>query len=147
MKCARWMHAPAGSSGSTRTARSKKEAVNRGAAIQGDRVFFVTADIHLVALDRRTGGVLWQKKYGSMEDGLFASAAPLVVGDKVMVGVAGGDTGMRGYVAAFSASTARRIVAHVHHTGQRRAGVGELGRTTSIMAARARGSPEPTIPN
>src|SRR5882672_9388970 len=56
---------------------SKKEAVNRGAALLGDRVFFVTADIHLVALDRRTGAVLWQKKYGDIEEGMFASAAPL----------------------------------------------------------------------
>src|SRR5262245_31550279 len=54
-------------------ARSAKEAVNRGAAILGDRVFFVTADIHLVALDRQTGALLWQKKYGSLEDGLYAS--------------------------------------------------------------------------
>src|SRR5438552_12608767 len=85
--------------------RAKKEGVNRGAAILGDRVFFVTADVHLTALNRRTGAVLWQKKYGNVEDGLFASAAPLAVKDRVIVGVAGGDTGMRGYVAAMSAST------------------------------------------
>jgi alcohol dehydrogenase (cytochrome c) len=89
--------------------RSKKEAVNRGAAILGDRVFFVTADIHLTALDRRTGAVLWQKKYGSTDDGMFASAAPLALKDKVLVGVAGGDTGMRGYVAAFSPSTGEEL--------------------------------------
>src|SRR5687768_1328763 len=57
--------------------RSKKEAVNRGAAILGDRVFFVTGDVHLVALDRRNGSVIWQKQYGRIEDGLYASAAPL----------------------------------------------------------------------
>ena len=90
-------------------ARVKKEAVNRGAAISGDRVFFVTADIHLVALDRRTGAVIWQKKYGNIEEGAFASAAPLVVKDKVLVGVGGGDTGMRGYVAALSAATGEEL--------------------------------------
>jgi alcohol dehydrogenase (cytochrome c) len=89
--------------------RAKKEVVNRGAALLGDRVFFVTADIHLTALDRRTGAVLWQKKYGSLEDGLFSSAAPLAVKDRVLVGVAGGDTGMRGYVSAFSASTGEEL--------------------------------------
>jgi alcohol dehydrogenase (cytochrome c) len=89
--------------------RSKKDAVNRGAAILGDRVFFVTGDVHLVALDRRNGGVLWQKKYGNVEDGLFASTAPLAVKDRVITGVAGGDTGMRGYVAAFSASTGEEL--------------------------------------
>ncbi|MCS7025865.1 MAG: PQQ-dependent dehydrogenase, methanol/ethanol family [Bryobacteraceae bacterium] len=89
--------------------RAKKEAVNRGAAILGDKVFFVTADVHLVALDRRNGSVIWQKQYGSVEDGLFASLAPLVVKDKVLVGVAGGDSGMRGYIAAFRAETGEEV--------------------------------------
>lgn len=89
--------------------RSKKEAVNRGAAILGDHVFFVTADIHLVALDRQTGAVLWEKKYGSVEDGMFASAAPLALKDEVLVGVAGGDTGMRGYIASLSPVTGEEL--------------------------------------
>ncbi len=89
--------------------RSKKEAVNRGAAILGDKVFFVTGDIHCVALDRRTGAVLWDKKYGSIDEGMFASAAPLVLKDKVLVGVAGGDTGMRGYIAALDAETGNEV--------------------------------------
>jgi alcohol dehydrogenase (cytochrome c) len=89
--------------------RSKKDAVNRGAAILGDRVFFVTGDIHLVALDRQTGAVIWEKKYGSLEDGLYASAAPLALKDRVLVGVAGGDTGMRGYITCFSAETGEEL--------------------------------------
>ncbi|HZT28875.1 MAG TPA: PQQ-binding-like beta-propeller repeat protein [Bryobacteraceae bacterium] len=89
--------------------RSKKEGANRGAALLGDRVFFVTADIHLVALDRRNGALLWEKKYGNVEDGMFASAAPLVVKDRVIVGVANGDNGMRGYVSALSASTGEEL--------------------------------------
>ena len=89
--------------------RTKKEAVNRGAAILGDAVYFVTADLHLTALDRRTGAPLWQKQYGRVEDGLFASAAPLVLKDRVIVGVAGGDTGMRGYIAALSSSTGEEL--------------------------------------
>jgi len=89
--------------------KSKKEAVNRGAAILGDRVFFVTGDVHLVALDRRNGSLLWQKQYGRIEDGLYASAAPLVVKDKVLVGVAGGDSGMRGYLCAFSADSGEEL--------------------------------------
>lgn len=89
--------------------RAKKEGVNRGVALMGDRVFFCTADVHLVALDRRTGNLIWQKKYGDIEKGLFASAAPLAVKDKVLVGVAGGDTGMRGYLTAFSAATGEEL--------------------------------------
>ncbi|MFN7920286.1 MAG: PQQ-binding-like beta-propeller repeat protein [Bryobacteraceae bacterium] len=89
--------------------RSKKEAVNRGAAILGDKVFFVTADIQAVALDRRTGAVIWQKKYGNIDEGMFASAAPLALKDKILVGVAGGDTGMRGYIAALNADTGEEM--------------------------------------
>jgi alcohol dehydrogenase (cytochrome c) len=83
----------------------KKEGVNRGSAILGDKVYFVTADIHLVALDRRTGGLVWRKQYGEIEKGMFASCAPLAAETKIIVGVAGGDTGMRGYVAALDAET------------------------------------------
>ena len=89
--------------------RSKKDAVNRGAAILGDQVFFTTGDVYLVSLDRRNGSVLWQKQYGRIEDGLFAPSAPLVVKDKVIVGVAGGDSGMRGYICAFSAKTGEEL--------------------------------------
>ncbi|MCC6585238.1 MAG: PQQ-binding-like beta-propeller repeat protein [Bryobacterales bacterium] len=89
--------------------KSKKEAVNRGAAILGDKVFYVTADCYLVALNRSSGAVLWSKKYGDIELGEFASTAPLVVKDKVLVGNAGGDTGMRGYIAAMSAETGEEL--------------------------------------
>jgi len=89
--------------------RSKKDAVNRGAAILGDRVYFVTGDVHLVSLDRRTGAVAWTRQYGRVEDGLYASAAPLAVKDKIIVGVAGGDSGMRGYIAAFSADEGKEL--------------------------------------
>ena len=85
--------------------RAKKEAVNRGVALLGDRVFFVTGDVHLVALDRRNGALLWQKQYGRVEDGLYGSMAPMVIKDKVLVGVSGGDSGMRGYVAAYNGTT------------------------------------------
>src|SRR5260370_11850816 len=83
----------------------ERQAVNRGAAILGDRVFFVTSDAHLVALHRKTGAVLWHKKYADKEKGYYASLAPLAVKDKIIVGVSGGDSGMRGFVAAYSAST------------------------------------------
>jgi alcohol dehydrogenase (cytochrome c) len=89
--------------------RSKKEGANRGAAILGERIFFVTGDVYLVALDRRNGAMLWQKQYGHVEEGLDATLAPLAVKDKVLVGVSGGDSGMRGYVSAFSAVTGEEV--------------------------------------
>jgi alcohol dehydrogenase (cytochrome c) len=92
--------------------RSKKKDVNRGAAILGDAVYFVTSDVYLVALDRRNGSLLWQKKYGDIDQGVYASVAPFAVKDKVIVGVSGGDSGMRGYLTAFSAATGEELWRH-----------------------------------
>ncbi len=86
-----------------------KDAVNRGAAILGDKVYFATADCYLVALDRRSGGVYWRSRFGQTEDGLFSSAAPLAIDGKIIVGVGGGDTGMRGYVAALDAENGKEL--------------------------------------
>ncbi|MFN7938503.1 MAG: PQQ-dependent dehydrogenase, methanol/ethanol family [Bryobacteraceae bacterium] len=89
--------------------QSEVSRVNRGAAILGNRVFFVTGDCYLVALDRRTGALLWQKKYADTNKGYFATVAPFVVKDRVIVGVGGGDTGNRGFIAAMSASTGEEL--------------------------------------
>lgn len=89
-----------------RDARAKKSNVNRGAAIYEDNVYFVTADCYLSALDRRTGAVRWQKNYAdASHETVFCSAAPLLVKDKLIVGIAGGDQGLRGFIAALSAKT------------------------------------------
>lgn len=89
--------------------RSTKDAVNRGAALLGDRVFFVTGDSHLVALDRRTGALLWDKKYAEIKQGYYATLAPLALKDRIIVGVGGGDHGIRGFVAAFSPATGEEL--------------------------------------
>jgi alcohol dehydrogenase (cytochrome c) len=84
----------------------KRQSANRGAALLGNKVFFLTSDCHLVALDRRTGALLWSKEYASLEkDGHFATMAPLALKDRVIVGVGGGDGGIRGVVIALSAET------------------------------------------
>lgn len=88
---------------------AKRQSVNRGVALLDDRVFFVTGDCHLVALDRRTGGVLWDHEYSPKKDGTYSTMAPLALKDRVVVGVGGGDGGMRGFVAAFSASTGEEL--------------------------------------
>ncbi len=83
----------------------KTQRVNRGVALLGDKVFFVTGDAHLIALHRTSGNVLWDHEYASVEKGYSATAAPVVVKDKVLVGVTGGGSGQRGFVAAISAAT------------------------------------------
>lgn len=90
-------------------AAKKRNDANRGAAILGDKIYFVTSDVHLVALDRRNGGLIFKKFYGQADDGVFASAAPLVVNNLVLVGTAGGDTGMRGFIAAMNADTGEEV--------------------------------------
>jgi alcohol dehydrogenase (cytochrome c) len=94
---------------SYRDDQSEISRVNRGAAILGNRVFFVTGDCHLIALDRLTGALLWQKKYADTNKGYFATVAPFAVKDRVIVGVGGGDTGNRGFIAAMSASTGEEL--------------------------------------
>lgn len=83
--------------------------VNRGAAVLGERIFFVTSDAHLIALNRRTGGVLWKKRFADSSKGYGATLAPMAFRDRVIVGVSGGDGGIRGYITAHSASTGEEL--------------------------------------
>jgi alcohol dehydrogenase (cytochrome c) len=75
-------------------------AVNRGFAVLGDRLFMTTIDAHLVALDMRTGGVLYDVELADHTLGYSATVAPLVVKDKVIVGIAGAEYGMPTCAAA-----------------------------------------------
>ncbi|MBI1357312.1 MAG: PQQ-dependent dehydrogenase, methanol/ethanol family [Acidobacteria bacterium] len=76
---------------------------NRGAAILGDRVFFVTSDCHLLALNRVNGAMVWDQSYADPKEGYHCTVAPVVVKDKLIVGVSGGDSGMRGFLEARNA--------------------------------------------
>jgi len=81
--------------------------VNRGLAILGDTLFMATIDAHLVAVDAKNGVPLWKVKVAEASDGYAMTLAPLVVKDKVLVGVAGGEYGIRGFIAAYEARTGR----------------------------------------
>jgi PQQ-dependent dehydrogenase (methanol/ethanol family) len=78
---------------------------NRGAALLGDRVFFVTDAAHLLCLNRITGGVMWEVNMANTPGRYSATSAPLVVGDLVISGIAGGDGPLRGFLAAYQATT------------------------------------------
>ena len=82
--------------------------VNRGVAILGDRLFLATVDAHAVALDRKTGRVLWDTEMTDYKLGYSATHAPLVVKDKVLMGVAGGEYGIRGFLDAYDVATGKR---------------------------------------
>lgn len=83
--------------------------VNRGLAILGDTLFMGTIDAHLVALDAKNGKVLWNTEVAKTGDGYSITHAPLIVKDKVIVGTAGGDMGIRGFIAAFDVHTGKEV--------------------------------------
>ncbi|MFY7835734.1 MAG: methanol/ethanol family PQQ-dependent dehydrogenase [Novosphingobium sp.] len=85
------------------------DVVNRGAAIHGDKVIFATLDARLVALDRHTGKVLWNKKTGEYQAGYSATAAPLIVKDMVITGNSGGEFGIVGAVQARNVDTGELV--------------------------------------
>ena len=81
---------------------------NRGVAIAGDKVFMATLDARLVALNAQTGAVAWNVEIDEYRKGYSATAAPLVVRDNVVIGIAGGEYGIRGYVDAYDVHTGAR---------------------------------------
>src|SRR5207237_1165282 len=82
---------------------------NRGVAALGPRLFVGTLDAALVALDGRTGLPLWEAQVADTMLGYSITSAPLVVKDKVLVGVTGGEFGARGFLDAYDAATGRRL--------------------------------------
>jgi alcohol dehydrogenase (cytochrome c) len=80
---------------------------SRGVALSGDKVFFAAADAILVALDAKTGKEVWATKVEENKNGYYMTLAPLVADGKVMVGVSGGEFGIRGFVAAYDAETGK----------------------------------------
>jgi PQQ-dependent dehydrogenase (methanol/ethanol family) len=88
---------------------------NRGVAIRDDRVFFVTDNAHLVALDRATGNLAWDTTMAPISgepQHYGGTLAPLVVKDMVIAGVSGADEGIRGFVACYKAATGELVWRH-----------------------------------
>lgn len=85
------------------------DVVNRGAAIYGDKIIFATLDARLVALNRETGKVIWNKEIGDYKAGYSATAAPLIVKGMVITGNSGGEFGIVGSVQARDVNTGELI--------------------------------------
>ena len=83
--------------------------VNRGLAILGDTLFLAALDGNLVALDAKTGKEVWKTQVVDPSLGYSLTMAPLVVKDKVILGPAGGEFGIRGFLAAFDARTGKEV--------------------------------------
>jgi alcohol dehydrogenase (cytochrome c) len=97
----KWIYAHSPS----REARPCCGRVNRGVAVLDNLVYMATIDAHLLAVDASTGKLVWDKEVAKAESGYAMTHAPLVVKDKVIVGTAGGEYGIRGFIAAFDAKT------------------------------------------
>jgi len=82
---------------------------NRGVAILGDLVFMGTLDAHLVAIDATTGKKRWEVEVADHTQSYSITLAPLIIKDKVVVGVGGGELGIRGFIAAYDARTGKPL--------------------------------------
>ncbi len=97
-----WRHQRALSSGLLDDAAAHK---NRGVAVWQNSVFMETDDAHLLCLDARSGALRWEVEYADKIKHYGATSAPLVVKDEVIVGTSGGDSGVRGFLAAYDAAS------------------------------------------
>src|SRR5581483_1293602 len=100
-----WHHARPVSSGLLDDAAAHK---TRGVAVWKNSVFMETDDAHLLCLDARSGGLRWDVEYADKKKHYGATSAPLVIKDSVIVGTSGGDSGVRGFLAAFDAATGKK---------------------------------------
>ncbi|HYK59886.1 MAG TPA: methanol/ethanol family PQQ-dependent dehydrogenase [Bryobacteraceae bacterium] len=85
------------------------DVVNRGVAYDNGKIFAGALDTKLYALDAKTGKVLWTATNGDPQLGQTMTNAPLVVHDKVIVGIAGGEYGVRGYVTAYDVNSGKQV--------------------------------------
>jgi alcohol dehydrogenase (cytochrome c) len=83
--------------------------VNRGLAILGDTLFMGTVDAHLLAIDAKSGQLLWDTVVADAAAQYSITMPPMVVKDKVYIGTAGGDLGIRAFVAAYDVKTGRQL--------------------------------------
>ena len=82
---------------------------NRGVAILGDTVYVATIDAHLVALDAKTGNMRWNVEIGDNKQAVAITQAPMAINGKIVVGMGGGEGGLRGYIDAYDAKDGKRL--------------------------------------
>jgi alcohol dehydrogenase (cytochrome c) len=99
--------------------------VNRGVAVLDDKVFFGTINCHLLALDAKTGIVRWDIAVDDNKKGYYVTGAPLAIDGKIIIGISGAETGIRGFLDAYDPKTGKRLWRTYTVPG-----VGEPGRET-----------------
>ena len=82
---------------------------NRGLAVLGDRLYLATLDMHLVALDAKSGNVIWDVEQDDYHRGTSNTHAPLAIDGKIIVGVTAGECALTGFIDAFDAATGKHL--------------------------------------
>lgn len=82
---------------------------NRGVSILGETLYMSTLDAHVVAIDGRSGSLVWSRQVADYRSGYSKTAAPLIVKDQVVTGIAGGEYGIRGFLDSYDADTGERL--------------------------------------
>lgn len=82
---------------------------NRGMALKNGKLFWGTGDGHLIALDAATGKVLWKQKHASLAKGEKFNMSPLVYDNLVVIGTAGSESGIQGWIAAYDISNGNEV--------------------------------------
>jgi alcohol dehydrogenase (cytochrome c) len=85
------------------------DVVNRGPVFAHGKIYFNTLDAHTVAVDAESGKEAWKTKLGEINSGETMTMAPLVVKDKVLVGISGGEYGVRGWIQALDANSGKSV--------------------------------------
>ncbi len=83
--------------------------LSRGLAIEGDTLFLASFDARMIAIDAKTGKELWNTPAADPKDGYAFTHAPIVIKDKVIAGTAGGEFGVRGFIAAWNINTGKEV--------------------------------------
>lgn len=104
-----WSYTPRVDFFSALSAQGSYFPANRGVAVSGGRVYELTFDCHLLALDAATGRLLWRVRVADPRQGYYETTAPAVWQGLVFAGSSGGDAGVRGFVAAYDGRTGRRV--------------------------------------
>ncbi|HKZ96812.1 MAG TPA: PQQ-binding-like beta-propeller repeat protein, partial [Hyphomicrobiaceae bacterium] len=82
---------------------------NRGVAVYEDKVYLATLDAKLVALDAKSGSLVWETQLADPEKGYSETMAPTAVDGKILIGTNGGEYGIRGFVRAYDAKTGKLV--------------------------------------
>ena len=82
---------------------------NRGVALADDKVYMATLDAMLIALDKKTGALVWETQIADPEFGYSETVAPTVYQDKIILGISGAEYGIRGFISAYNKDTGELV--------------------------------------